>query len=428
MEIALSTPDSASRRSGALFVMPTSSLADGPVPPWMCAAGWAGAARRLLGQAWILSPEGIFTPEEALTAASRSAPGHQGRNRLRSRLPPFLGQGLRDIRQMARAHRFRKSALVGRWITSDLAFVWQRHEPFHTAGFELARGVRKPLVLFVDAPVVWEQKKWGLRRPGWGRLLELVGEIPQFRAADLLACISDEVASEMQRLGVPEERILVTPNGVDLELFHPSISAQPVRDRLGIEKRFVVGWVGSFRPFHGLEIVLEAAQLLQGRVPDLALLLIGAGPEQTRMKRMAADLNLRSVFFPGTIPFSGIPSYIAAMDVCLVADSGTHQFHYSPLKLREYMACGRAVVAPRVGQMRQFLTHEVDSLLVEPGDPYAIADAVERLYRDRGLLKSIGLAAQKKAAAEGSWDRQVERVIETLDVLPRTAVLGAKGE
>jgi glycosyltransferase involved in cell wall biosynthesis len=426
METSLSTRDSAMKRSGALLVMPTSSLARGPVPPWMCAAGWASAARRLLGQAWILSPEGVFTPEEALAAASAIAPTNKRRGGRHRPLLTSLGLVRQDVRQISRARRFRKAALEGPWISSELAFVWQRHQLFHTAGFELARAIRKPLVLFVDAPVVWEQQKWGFKRPGWGRLLELMGEIPQFRTADLVACISGEVASEIQRLGVPEERILVTPNGVDLELFHPGISADPVRDRLGIGEKFVVGWVGSFRPFHSLEIVLEAAQLLQDRIPDLALLLVGDGPERLRMERLAADLNLESVYFPGTIAYSGIPSYIAAMDVCLVADSGTHQFHYSPLKLREYMACGRAVVAPRVGQISRFLTHEVDSLLVEPGDPHAMANAIERLYRNRGLLKGIELAAYKKTSRDGSWHRQVERVIETLGILPRTAALGGQ--
>jgi glycosyltransferase involved in cell wall biosynthesis len=110
-----------------------------------------------------------------------------------------------------------------------------------------------------------------------------------------------------------------------------------------------------------------------------------------------------------------MPRYIAAMDLALVLDPGKGDFHYSPLKLREYMACGRAVLAPRVGQVARFLDDGVDALLIDPGDARALAQAIERIHREPELGAALGTAARKKVAGEGAWDAQVQRAIESLN-------------
>jgi len=402
----------------AVFVMPSQSAGQiGPVAVWITAAGWASAAGRLWGSSWILTPEGVLTPDEAVAMATRPSarlPDGPGWRRL---VPQVVRLGAKDVRQVARARRFRDLAARGPWDGSDLAFVWQRHDLFHTAGFRLAREHGKPLVLFVDAPLVWEARKWGVRRPGWGRLVELAGETPQFRSADLVACVSDEVAEEVGRRGVPADRIVVTPCGVDADAFSPNVSGEAVRGRLGLEGRFVVGWVGSFRRFHGVDIALRAAALLRERVPDLALLLVGDGFERSAMERLAGELALRNVVFTGTVAYPEVAEYIAAMDVALVLDRGDQGFHYSPLKLKEYMACGRSVVGPRVGELARHLIDGRDGLLVRPGDPAGLADAVERLSADPSLRLSLGATAREKALLGWTWDRQLATVLERLGSL-----------
>jgi glycosyltransferase involved in cell wall biosynthesis len=188
-----------------------------------------------------------------------------------------------------------------------------------------------------------------------------------------------------------------------------------VREELALGGKFVVGWVGSFRRFHGVDLALEAAASLQDKVPDLALLLVGDGLERPRLEERAKALGLRHAIFTGTVSYQEMPRYIRAMDVALVLDAGGGGFHYSPLKLREYMACRRALIAPRVGQVGRVLSDGVDALVVRPGDPRALAGALERLHRDPGLRRSLGAAARRKVAEEGSWDRQVQRAVEALE-------------
>jgi glycosyltransferase involved in cell wall biosynthesis len=265
--------------------------------------------------------------------------------------------------------------------------------------------------------LVWEHRQWGIRRPGWGKVLELAGERPLFRAADLLVCVSDEVAEEVQRRGGPEERILVSPNAVDTDVFGPRSSGQPVRDRLGLNGRFIVGWTGSFRQFHRVETALQAVTILQDEVPELTLLLVGDGIERPRVQELAERIGSRNVVFTGTVPNAEIPSYIRAMDVALVLHPGHERFYQSPTKLREYFAAEAAVIAPRIGEMAKLLTDGREALLIDGDDPDTLAQAIGRLHRDPELRRRLGEAAREKTIREDSYDRRVDTVLAALDRL-----------
>jgi glycosyltransferase involved in cell wall biosynthesis len=188
------------------------------------------------------------------------------------------------------------------------------------------------------------------------------------------------------------------------------LDGQSVKGRYALTDAFVVGWVGSFRKFHGLEIVLEAAVALQAHLNNVALLMIGDGLEKERIGEMARALGLKQVVFTGTIAYRELPQFINAMDVAVLSDSGTTSYHYSPLKLQEYLACGRAIVAPHVGQIAQHLRDGIDSLLVEPGSPSAIVNAIELLYRDDELRHRLGLNARHTAIENGGWKKIVKDV------------------
>ena len=203
-----------------------------------------------------------------------------------------------------------------------------------------------PSVLFVPAAKVWEAERWGTTRPGWGGWLERRAERPALLGADLVACGSETVVEQVLRIGVPDERVLLTPTGVDLELFAEPPDPAPLRRRLGLDGRFVVGWIGSFRRFHALEQAVEAAAGL----PAAALLLVGDGPERARIERLAHDLGVPATF-TGTVPHHELPAYLAAMDAAVILAPRNEPFHYSPLKLAEYLAAGLPVVAPAAGQL-----------------------------------------------------------------------------
>jgi glycosyltransferase involved in cell wall biosynthesis len=401
--------------AGAVFVVAGSTTPEqGPDAALLSSAGWAAAAERVLGQSWVVTPTGVFTPSMARLRGSDPALRSRSETSVRRRVPAVAKTAVMDVLSWRMRRRFEIDP-DGVWSGAQIAFVWQRHELFHTAGLELARRLGAPSVLFVPAAKVWEAKQWGTRRPGWGRLLEGRVERASLLGADLVACGSEAVTDQVLRLGVPHERVLLTPTGVDLDQFAEPPNPTPLRRRLSLEDRFVVGWVGSFRRFHALEQVVEAAATT---VPDAALLLVGDGPERARIERLTRDLGVTAIF-TGTVAHHELAAYLAAMDAAVVLARPGQPFHYSPLKLAEYLAAGLPVVAPATGQLLERLTDGVDAIVVPPHDIDALGLALRRLRDDPEERIRLGKAARAAAEADWSWDHQVRRVLGAIPSVPR---------
>jgi glycosyltransferase involved in cell wall biosynthesis len=350
----------------------------------------------------------VIDPAEARRRASRPEFTATGSRALRTRVPKVAKTAIKDVRAWRRAGNFHVDP-AGPWSSYDLAFVWQRHELFHHAGIDLARQLGVPSVVFVPATLVWEAKQWGVARPGWGRLVERVGESRSLREADLVACGSDSVAEQVRRLGVAADRMIVTPTGVDLDAFGGHVERDAARRRLDLDGQFVVGWVGSFRRFHAVERAVEAA----AELGDVTLLLVGDGPERPRLEALAARLGVTAIF-TGTVPHIDLPDLIVAMDVALLLARSGEAFHYSPLKLAEYLACGLPVVAPRVPQLAQRLRDGVDVVFVDIDDRRAFVDAIAHLRDNAEHRCAIAAAARRAAETSWSWDEQVRRIVAAL--------------
>jgi glycosyltransferase involved in cell wall biosynthesis len=402
-------PDDHSGPRGAIFVVSeTAAGRRGPVASLVSVAGWAGAARRVLGNSWIATPDGVLDPGDARRQGSSPALRSDTMPRWRRFVPTTATTAIKDVQSWWGARHYRIDP-EGPWRRSELAFVWQRLEMFQVAGLRLARSLGVPSVLFVPATQVWQAEQWGVGRPGWGRRLERIGESPALRSADVVACGTDAVAEQAERLGAPARRIVITPTGVDLDLFPARAPASGRRRALGLEDRFVVGWLGSFRRFHSLEQAVVAV----ARVAGASLLMVGDGPERPRIEQLARDNGVHAVF-TGTVAQVDLADHLAVMDAALVLAPVDAEFHYSPLKLAEYLAAGIPVVAPSVGQLRERLTDHLDALLVPPNDPERLVAAITELRDDPELARRIGRAGRAAAEARWSWDHQMRRVLDAL--------------
>jgi glycosyltransferase involved in cell wall biosynthesis len=400
------------RKQAAAFVLAANTSGQqGPVAAWLSTAGWAAAARRVLGDAWVVTPGGYLEPADARRKGSNPSLTSLRVSSWRRRVPAPIKTAFKDLRQWQRAKGFRIDP--ARFAGLDLVFVWQRHELFQTAGLELARVLRVPSVLFVPATHIWEAEQWGVMRPGWKRLLERAGDAPPLRMADVVCCGTEVVAEQARRLGTPPDRILITPTGVDLDLFADLPAEQARQAQLGLHGRFVVGWVGSFRGFHALDLAIAAVAGLEGA----SLLFVGDGPERPRIEALARARDVHAVF-TGTVPHADLPSYLAAMDVALVVAGRDDVFHYSPLKLAEYLAAGRAVIAPSVPQLAARLVDGVDAVLVPPGDEAALAAALRRLRDDPSGRARLGERARRSAIASWSWDHAIRQILDKLGSRP----------
>jgi glycosyltransferase involved in cell wall biosynthesis len=202
-------------------------------------------------------------------------------------------------------------------------------------------------------------------------------------------------------------------NGVDPRKFHPGVSGDSVRRRHGLDGKTVIGFVGWFRPWHGLEMLLEAVRGLARETPGVRLLLVGEGPACTDLQRQADAEELRSrVVFTGPVPRDEIPQHVAAMDVAVQPSATTYA---CPMKLIEYMALGRCVVAPDQANVREILEHRADGLLFRAGDAGALREALSLAVSDGELRAKLGRAAAATVARRGlHWTGNARRTLELI--------------
>jgi glycosyltransferase involved in cell wall biosynthesis len=226
-------------------------------------------------------------------------------------------------------------------------------------------------------------------------------------AATAVVAISDEVAT-YARAKFPAARVEAIPNGVDPERFPAAL----LDAREAAVRPFTVGFVGTFKPHHGLETLVEAFATLRLTQRDARLLLVGDGSARTSVEARLGELGLTDAArFTGAVPPDRVPDLLAHMDVG-VAPYPARRSYVSPLKVFEYLASGLPVVASGVDQLAGLLSDGDLALLVEPESAGALADALGLLAREPERRASIGRAGRAAVLAHHTWDAVAGRILE----------------
>jgi glycosyltransferase involved in cell wall biosynthesis len=228
---------------------------------------------------------------------------------------------------------------------------------------------------------------------------------------------------------VAPDKIVVMPNGVDVALFTPEHDARPVRQEFGLGEGPVISFVGGFQKWHGLEQLVESFVQVLHEVPAARLLLIGDGRHRPVVQRRIAELGVESaVVITGLVPQTRVPALLAAADIAVLPYPQLPQeLWFSPLKLYEYMAAGKAIVASRAGQIAEVIHHGRDGYLVDPGNVNDLARALVTLIREPAERQRLGDRARQRAVACHSWVHYIER-LEAIydDVLDAQRSLGRR--
>ena len=332
---------------------------------------------------------------------------------------PGLPSTVPSTAALAEADEFaRNAALVEALnaipVTAGVDCVYERYSLFGIAGREYARRRDVPFVLEVNAPLVKEAAAYRALH-----LVDVAREVEQylFSTADHIVTVSDAVREYV--LGVaPQAAVTVVPNGVDTDRFRPSSRTPHARARVGAAgpDDVVVGFVGRVRPWHGVDVLVEAVARARATAPGLRLCVVGdvRGAEEG-LRRRAEQLGLAdAVTFTGPVSNEDIPELLAAMDVLAAPYPQLDHFYFSPLKIFEYMAAGRPIVASSVGQVSDVLEHEATALLTAPGDAGALGESLARLATDADLAARLGDAARKVAVAEHTWRHRVRTIMDIM--------------
>ncbi|HWY90535.1 MAG TPA: glycosyltransferase family 4 protein [Solirubrobacteraceae bacterium] len=286
----------------------------------------------------------------------------------------------------------------------NTAAVYQRYSLNNLAGLLLARRWGVPLILEANASEVKWREDWStLRFPRLARACERL----LLTRSDLVTAVSEHAAEDLRSAGADVGRLLVVPNGVDIERF---AAAQP-RTLPVPAGAFVIGFCGLFYPWHGVPSLVEAFVRLHKRHPDARLLLVGDG-EEAPLARSLLERGgcLSAALLPGLVSRDEVPGYLAAVDVLVSPHADVHRFIGSPIKLFEYMATGKPIVASAVAQIAEMLRHRHTAMLVPPEDPEALCEALEELRERPDLRRALGSAAQREARELHSWDARVRAI------------------
>jgi len=317
--------------------------------------------------------------------------------------------------------RAAERAIAGR----PLAFVYQRYSTNNYAGIRIARRYGVPLVLEYNGSEVWVARHWG-RPLKYETLTDRVERL-NLRSADLVVVVSEPLADQLATAGVDRARILMNPNGVDPDRYSPGIDGRAVRARCGWRDEIVVGFIGTFGPWHGADVLARAFADLRDADPQLMtpvrLLMIGDGAGLPAVRRIIdARRAAEATVFTGLIPQEDGPQHLAACDILIaphVPNADGTPFFGSPTKLFEYMAMGKAIVASNLDQLGQVLDHGRSGWLVPPGDAGALAEGIRRLIVAPELRAALGAAARRCAVDRYTWREHTRRTIEKLkDLVP----------
>jgi glycosyltransferase involved in cell wall biosynthesis len=287
--------------------------------------------------------------------------------------------------------------------------IYERYALWSTAGVRAGRRLGVPVVVEVNAPLVAEQAEF--------RSLVLVDEAVAveaevFGCADALAVVSEELVAYVTARGAALPRVHVIRNAVDTTRFTPLVP--PARIAGVPDGAFVVGFSGSLKLWHGLETLLPAFRGLLAELPMAHLLVVGEGPRKAWIEGYAEGAGIaQAVTLTGWVPHTDLPGAIARMDVATAPYPAAAGHYFSPLKLYEYLAVGRPVVASRIGQTAALLGETEAALLVQPGDVQALTAALLRVAQHPALAETLA----RNAAVEGrrhDWADNARKVVSLI--------------
>ena len=368
---------------------------------------------RILYSHRIQSRDGQSVHVEELVAAFRSlghevlvvGPGfyEQARFGGESRLVPWIRAHLPSV-----VGEFAELAYnIPAWWRLRAAFrrfrpelIYERYNLYYLAGTWVARSYAGKMFLEVNAPLAEERARFGQLRLRW-----LAAALERFvwRSAAKVLPVTGVLGKVVAAAGVPSARIAVVPNGIDPARF----AALPVRE--AGDGPVVLGFVGFVRDWHGLDAVIAAmAAPLDG--PELRLVVVGDGPARASLEHQAAALGLgERVRFSGLQPREAIPALVAGFDIAL---QPLVVGYASPLKIFEYMAAGRAIVAPDQPNIREVLRDGETAVLFDPAVAGSMWDAIRRLAGDPALRRRLGEAARAEIARRDyTWRGNAARVV-----------------
>jgi len=285
--------------------------------------------------------------------------------------------------------------------------LFERYAIFSVVGAYLSKKYKKPLILEINytslTPLV--RKRSALLKP----LARLVDNW-MFKRATGFAAVSSHLKQQLiDEFNIPSEKIIVLPNAADYEKF--AMDIPPLKKVCGkdLSGYKVIGFVGGFYPWHGLDLLLKSFVQITKLIPKVILLLVGDGPERGRIQAMAEDYGIWDcVIFAGKAEHNILPQYMSTFDIGVMPDSNEYG---SPMKIFEYMSMGKPVVVPDYPPLLDVIDQGVEGFIFKRNEVDSLTQSIKNILADEDLYKIMSKAARSKIIDKHHWDNNAEAIL-----------------
>ena len=221
------------------------------------------------------------------------------------------------------------------------------------------------------------------------RILETI-EMFLYRHAKLIVAVAEGTIDVLVKRGIPKEKMILMPNGVDFDEFQRDVDIRTVRDRHKLNGEFLVSYIGTHGMAHRLQTVIEAADRLRHN-NRIRFMMVGDGAEKQRLQNLAGNLSLDNIQFIPQLPHDKAIDYYKASDACLVPLKRADLFTKNiPSKIYEIMASGKPILLGAVGESRKLVNSAEAGLAFEPENVESLVDSIQKLYENKQDAKRLG--------------------------------------
>ncbi len=331
------------------------------------------------------------------------------RQRLKKRLKRYVGQFNQLFKNVKLF--FQEWKIISK-ERPDVLMI--RYNLLNFSASIVAKLKRIPVVLEVNSPHAFERKN--LTNDVWHLpLIPFIIERLNFCLADRIITVSEALKKYYLERKVPDDKIFVIPNGVNIKRFNPDISSLLIREKFALGNQVVMGFVGSFHYWHGLDNIMHLIDRIYEKYQNVSYLLVGDGPLKRKVEDFVTSSNYDDrVILTGYVPHEDVPSHVAAMDIVLAPYPHMNFFYFSPLKLFEYMAAGKAVVASEIGQIAEIIKNGENGFLYDPGDLDSFVEKTCELIEDTNLRKRFGVKSRATIVNSFTWEKNVKSIMNVM--------------
>ena len=304
------------------------------------------------------------------------------------------------------------------------------HSPVLNAAPALKVGARLGIPVVYEVRAFWEDAAVDHGTTTEGSLryrLTRQYETRALQRADHVFTICEGLRGDIAERGVAPTKITVIPNAVDINAFQTSGEPDSnLKAKLGLQGCAVIGFIGSFYAYEGLDLLLDALPIVAKRLPEVRVLLVGGGPQEQALKAQAERLGLKArVIFTGRVPHAEVQRYYDLIDVLAYPRHSMRLTELvTPLKPLEAMAQGRLLVASDVGGHQELIQHGKTGLLFNAGSAESLAETLLGAFDKREMWPSIGLSGRQFVETERNWTASVARYRQAYRSVLRGAVHG----